>query len=201
MSVRSAEGHPVTEMLREWATGQVDAGDQVVQVLYDELRRIAAREFRRERPEHTLQPTALVHEAYLRLREVHGVVWESRDRFFGFAAHMMRRILVEQARRKAAAKRGGGCQRVTLDAAELVPSRRSPDLLAVDDALSALAEVDRRKARVVELRFFGGLTVQETATVLGLSPETVGREWRRAKAWLYQDLSEESDGADLAGAS
>lgn len=192
MTAHLADRQPVTEMLHEWATGHPEAGDQVVQILYDELKRIAVREFRRERPEHTLQPTALVHEAYLRLREVHGVVWENRNRFFGFAAHLMRRILVEQARKRATAKRGGSSRRVTLAEAEQVGTSRPPDLLAVDQALEALARMDKRKAAVVELRFFGGLTVEETAGVLGLSPETVGREWRRARAWLYQELSDPS---------
>jgi len=199
--IRSHAGcQPVTEMLQAWTAGEMEAGDRVVQLLYDELKRIAVREFRRERPNHTLQPTALVHEAYLRLREVHGIVWESRDRFFGFAAHLMRRILVEQARRRAAVKRGGDRSRVTLDEVALGGLGRAPDLLAVDEALSALAELDKRKARVVELRFFGGLTVRETAAVLDLSPETVGREWRRAKAWLYQELSNQEE-PGLASAS
>jgi len=199
--IRSHAGRqPVTEMLQAWTAGEIEAGDRVVQLLYDELKRIAVREFRCERPDHTLQPTALVHEAYLRLREVHGIVWESRDRFFGFAAHLMRRILVEQARRRAAVKRGGDRSRVTLDEAALGGLGRAPDVLAVDEALSALAELDRRKARVVELRFFGGLTIRETAAVLNLSPETVGREWRRAKAWLYQELSNRGE-PGLASAS
>lgn len=193
-----AERQPVTELLRVWATGVPEAGDHVVQILYDELKRIAARELGRERPEHTLQPTALVHEAYLRLREVHGVVWEDRNRFLGFAAHLMRRILVEQARRKATAKRGGSSHRVTVVEAALVGTDRPPDVLAVDEALSTLSRLDSRKAAVVELRFFGGLTAEETARVLGLSAETVGREWRRAKAWLYRELS---NGPRPAGAS
>lgn len=200
MTMRSAGVPQVTEMLHEWMAGEIEAGDQVVQALYDELKRIAVREFRRERPEHTLQPTALVHEAYLRLREVQGVVWESRDRFLGFAAHMMRRILVEQARRKAASKRGGGSYRVTLDDVALAVVGRAPDLLAVDEALEALTKLDRRKAAVVELRFFGGLTVRETAAVLGLSPETVKREWRRAKAWLYRELSQHAEEPEIASA-
>lgn len=175
-------------MLRNWADGDPRMADLVVSTLYEELKQIAAREFRRERSEHTLQVTALVSEAYLRLRDVHGISWESRAEFFGFVAHLMRRILVEHARRKVRAKRGGGAVRVTLEEAERLGTRRPHDLLALDAALGALGEVDARKAAVVELRFFGGLSQEETAAVLRLSPETVGREWRRAKAWLYQEL-------------
>ncbi len=180
---------PLTEMLRKWSAGDPRLADRAVPLLYDELKRIAARELRRERPEHTLQVTALVNEAYLQLRDVHGVAWEDRNRFLGFASHLMRRILVEHARKKGSAKRGGGGQRVTLGEASGVGSGRPPDLVALDDALGALAEIDARKAAVVELRFFGGLTEIETAEVLGLSPETIRREWRRAKAWLYQELA------------
>lgn len=164
--------------------------DRVVPLLYEELRRIAARELRRERPTHTLQATALVNEAYLRLRQVHGVTWEDRHQFLGFAAHLIRRILVEHARKRASAKRGGGSLRVTLAEAEVLGTGRRPDLVTLDDALTALAEIDPRKAAVVELRFFGGLSVEESAAVLRISPETVGREWRRAKAWLYHELAD-----------
>jgi RNA polymerase sigma-70 factor (ECF subfamily) len=180
---------PLTEMLRQWSEGDPRVADRIVPLLYEELKQIAARELRRERPEHTLQVTALVNEAYLRLRDVHGVTWENRSRFLGFASHLIRRILVEHARKKSSAKRGGGTVRVTLNEAGAVATGRPTDLVALDEALGALAEVDARKAAVVELRFFGGLTVEETAGVLGLSAETVGREWRRAKAWLYQELA------------
>lgn len=196
MTARPAERQPVTDMLREWARGHTEAGDQVVEIVYGELKRIAVREFRRELREHTLQPTALVHEAYLRLREIHGVVWEDRNRFFGFAAHLMRRILVEQARRRATAKRGGLGHRVTLAEVEQIGTSRPPDLLALEEALTTLGDLDPRKAAVVELRFFGGLNIEETAAVLGVSQETVGREWRRAKAWLFRELSGESENAD-----
>lgn len=179
----------LTEMIRHWSAGDPAMADRVVPALYQELRRIAAREFRRERSADTLQATALVSEAYLRLRDVHGIAWQDRDQFLGFAAHLIRRILVEHARKKAAAKRGGRGLHVTLSEAEEVAARRPPDLLALDEALRALGEVDARKAAVVELRFFGGLTVEETASALRLSPETVGREWRRAKAWLYQEMA------------
>lgn len=180
---------PVTDLLRLWSEGHPEVGDRVVQLLYRELKRIAAREFRRERPGHTLQATALVHEAYVQLRDVHGVVWKDRTQFLGFAAAVMRRILVERARRKAAAKRGGGLHRVTLAEAEEVGTDGPADLLAVDRALVELARMDRRKAAVVELRFFAGLTVRETAAALGLSPQTIDREWRRAKAWLFRELN------------
>ena len=187
--MRPPARQPLTELLRLWSEGDPRMADRVVPLLYEELKRIAARELQNERPEHTLQVTALVHEAYLRLRQVHGVTWDDRNQFLGFASHLIRRILVEHARKKAALKRGGGGQRVTLSEAEQLGMSRPPDLIVLDEALSALAELDLRKAAVVELRFFGGLTVEETAAVLGISPETVGREWRRAKAWLYQALS------------
>lgn len=180
---------PLTEMLRQWSEGDPRLADRVVPLLYEELKRIAARELRRERPEHTLQATAVVNEAYLRLRDVHGVTWENRSRFLGFASHLIRRILVEHARKRRSAKRGGGGLHVTLDEAAELGSRRPTDLIALDDALGALAGIDPRKAAVVELRFFGGLTEVEAAEVLAISPETVRREWRRAKAWLYQELA------------
>ncbi len=175
-------------MLRQWSEQDPEIADRVLATLYEELKRLAARELRRERPAHTLQATALVHEAYLRLRSVHGIAWRDRAQFLGFATHLMRRILVEHARRLAARKRGGGGRRVTLAEAEAVGTGRPVDLLALDDALGALERMDARKAAVVELRFFGGLTVEETAVALRVSPETVGREWRRAKAWLFQEL-------------
>ena len=184
---------PLTELLEQWSAGDSQAVDHVLPLVYEELHRIAAREFRRERPEHTLQATAIVHEAYLRLRHVHGVAWHNRHQFFGFAAHLIRRILVEHARSRGRAKRGSDYQRVTLAEASLVSVARPVDLLALDDALSTLTELDGRKATVVELRFFGGLTAEETAAVLGVSAETIGREWRRAKAWLYQQLAEAAE--------
>jgi RNA polymerase sigma factor (TIGR02999 family) len=168
--------------------------DRVVAQLYRDLKRIAAREFRRERPAHTLQATALVNEAYLRLRQVHGVAWANRRQFLGFAAHLMRRILVDHARVKGTARRGAGGLRVPLAEAEAVGGA-GIDLLALDGALEELARLDSRKAAVVELRFFGGLTLEEIAAALGLSPETIGREWRRARAWLYQALAPRGEAA------
>lgn len=179
---------PVTDLLREWVDGKSEGLDQLLPVLYEELHRIAERELRRETPDHTLQPTALVHEAYLRLRDVAGVSFADRHQFLGFAAHLIRRILVDHARRKRAQKRGAANLRVTLVEAEAVGMARSPDLIALDDALQTLASLDPRKNTVVELRFFGGLSADETASLLGLSAVTVHREWRRARAWLYREL-------------
>jgi len=181
----------VTQWLQRWSEGDKEAAARALPLVYDELRRIAARQLRQERGDHTLEATAIVHEAYLRLDEQDGLHWPSRTHFFAFAAHLMRRILVDHARHLNRAKRGAGTQRVTLSEAADLALPRSPDLEAVDDALRALEEVDPRKAAVVELRFFAGLTIEETAGQLGVSAETVGREWRRAKAWLYRELSRE----------
>ena len=179
----------ITRLLRLWASGDREAEAQVLPMVYDELRKIAARHLQRERNDHTLQATALVHETYLRLSQEHRLEWEGRAQFFAFAAHLIRRILVDHARHRRRAKRGGGAHRMTLAEAEEIFSTKPPDLVALDDALSSLAELDRRKAAVVELRFFGGLTLVETAAYLNVSPETVSRDWRRAKAWLYDELT------------
>jgi RNA polymerase sigma factor (TIGR02999 family) len=187
--MRAWTGREITQLLRSWASGNDEAEAQVLPMVYDELRRIAARHLRRERSDHTLQATALVHEAYLRLCQEHRLRWKGRAHFFAFAAHLIRRILVDHARHRNRAKRGGGTHRVTLAEAKEVFSAKQPDLIALDDALSSLAELDGRKAAVVELRFFGGLTLEETAAHLDVSPETVSRDWRRAKAWLYDELS------------
>jgi RNA polymerase sigma factor (TIGR02999 family) len=181
----------VTQWLQRWSEGDQEAAARALPLVYDELRRIAARQLRHERDDHTLEATAIVHEAYLRLAQQNGLHWPSRTHFFAFAAHLMRRILVDHARHLNRAKRGAGAHRITLSEAAGLALVRSPDLEAVDDALSALEEIDPRKAAVVELRFFAGLTIEETAAQLGVSPETVGREWRRAKAWLYRELSRE----------
>jgi RNA polymerase sigma factor (TIGR02999 family) len=188
----------LTQMLRQWAEGDPQSADRIVPLVYEELKRIAARELRRERAAHTLQATALVHEAFLRLRKIHGMELESRTRFLAFAAHVMRRVLVDHARRKGFAKRGGLGVHVTLSEAEQIGMSRPPDLVALDQALDKLGTIDRRKAEVVELRFFGGLSVEETAEVLHVSPETIKREWRRAKAWLYRELvgRDEATGGD-----
>ena len=180
----------VTLLLQRWSDGEREAAARVLPLIYRELRRIAARELRRERAGHTLQATAVVHEAFLSLEGVEGCRWLSRDHFFAFAAHLMRRVLVDHARRRKRTKRGGAAPHVPLSEVEAagLAFDRSPDLVALDDALSALQALDARKAAVVELRYFAGLSSEETAAALGISVETVGREWRRAKAWLYGEL-------------
>lgn len=180
-----------TDLLQAWNAGDRDAAAAVLSRVYDELRRIAAGYFRRERRDHTLQATAIVHEAYLRLVQDSGIEWQSRTHFVGTAAHLMRRILVDHARRRGTAKRGGAARRVTLVEAEALEMSRPPDLVEIDDALSDLTRIDERKASIVELRFFGGLTIDETAEHLQISPKTVVREWRRAKAWLFGRLKED----------
>ena len=161
--------------------------------------RIASRQLRRERSDHTLQATAIVNEAYLRLDGAEGFSWPSRAHFFAFASHLVRRILVDYARHQNRAKRGGRAEKVSLDEVADLAAAKSADLLAVDEALAGLEAIDPRKAAVVELRFFGGLTLEETAAQLGISPETVGREWRRAKAWLYKELQPSPPPGGAAG--
>ena len=180
----------VTELLLAWGGGDQSAVDRLIPLIYDELRRLAKSHLRRERPNHTLQPTALVNEAYLRLVDQDRTRWQNRAHFFGAAANVMRRILVDHARQKQAEKRGGGEQRVTL--AEDVAAAGQPDvnLLALDDALDRLAALDPQKSRIVELRYFSGLSVEETAEALGVSPATVTRHWRTAKAWLHREIGE-----------
>jgi RNA polymerase sigma-70 factor (ECF subfamily) len=180
--------HAITQLLQKWSTGDQEAAERVLPLVYDELRRIASQQLRRERSDHTLQATAIVHEAYLRLDGHDGFHWPSREHFYAFAAHLIRRILVDYARHQKRQKRGGGMEKVTLIEAVDLTTMKNLDLLAVDEALAALEAIDPRKAAVVELRFFGGLTLDETAAQLGISAETVGREWRRAKAWLYKEL-------------
>jgi RNA polymerase sigma factor (TIGR02999 family) len=182
-----------TELLRAWAGGERSALDRLAPRVYDELRRIAGHFMQGERPGRTVQTTALVHEAYLKLIDVTNVDWQHRAHFFAIAAQVMRHILLDQARRRVAAKRGGDAPRVVLDQVNLdqVPdtgSGRARELIALDDALNALATVDPRKAQVIELRFFGGLSVEEAAEVLKVSPDTVMRDWRLARAWLLAEL-------------
>ena len=181
----------VTELLQAWGGGDQAAFDELLPIVYDELRRLAGHYLRRERPNHTLQPTALVHEAYLRLVDQRQMQWQNRTHFFGAAAQVMRRILVDHARQHGAAKRGGAEQRVTLDEGVAFARERDVNLLALDDALNRLAEVDPQMSRLVELRFFGGLSIDDTAQVLGVSEATVTRQWRAAKAWLHRELSKE----------
>jgi RNA polymerase sigma-70 factor, ECF subfamily len=178
----------VTGLLVAWRGGDADALDRLFPLVYQELRRVAHRYMRDERRDCPLQTTALVHEAYLRLIDVTRVDWQSRTHFLAVSANMMRRILVEAARRRKADKRGGDASHVALDEGLIPPPDRSADLLALDDALEELATLSARKARVVELRYFGGLTVEETAEVLGISPETVGRDWKVARLWLRNEL-------------
>ncbi len=176
-------------MLAEWSeSGNREALDRLMPIVYDELRRQAARYLKHERQGHTLQTTALVHEAYVRLIDQAGVRWQNRAHFFGIAAEMMRRILVDHARRRRAAKRGGDSLKVTLDEAINASAEPNLDLIAVDGALTKLASLDQQQARVVELRFFGGLSVDETAEVLGISERTVKRDWSVAKAWIRREL-------------
>jgi RNA polymerase sigma-70 factor, ECF subfamily len=183
-----AQSSETTQLLRAWAGGDPDALERLTPRVYDELRRIAGQFMRNERPGRTIQTTALVHEAYLKLIDVTNVDWQHRAHFFAISAQIMRRILLDRARRRVADKRGGGTPRVNLDEVPDVGSGRARELIALDDALNALAEVDSRKARIIELRFFGGLTVEETAEVLKVSPETVLRDWRLARAWLLNEL-------------
>jgi RNA polymerase sigma factor (TIGR02999 family) len=178
----------VTHLLFEWSKGNSAALDQLMPVVYQELHKIASSYLRRERLDHTLQPTALINEAYLRLIDQNLPEWQSRAHFFGVAARLMRQILVEHARRHQAAKRGGQEQKVSLDEVVLFSKDRSADLVALDDALTALAAFDERKARVIELRYFGGLSVEETAEVVGISAPTVNRDQRFAEAWLEREL-------------
>jgi RNA polymerase sigma factor (TIGR02999 family) len=174
--------------LRAWAAGDPQALDRLTPRVYAELRRIAGHFMRNERPGRSLQATALVHEAYLRLIDIDNVEWEHRAHFFAIAAQIMRRILTDRARRRVAAKRGGATPPVNLDQLPGLGSSRASELIALDDALHALAEFDPRKARVIELRFFGGLTAEETAQVLKVSPDTVLRDWRLARIWLATEL-------------
>lgn len=179
----------VTELLNDWSKGNKEALDQLVPLVYDELRRQAARYLRREQVGHTLQTTALIHEAYLRLVDQRSVHWQNRAQFFGIAGQMMRRILVDHARTKKRAKRGGSDIRVSLDQAVSISSKKDLDIVALDEALGRLEEIDPQQSRIVELRFFSGLSVEETAAVLGISAATVKRDWSVAKAWLHREIS------------
>jgi RNA polymerase sigma factor (TIGR02999 family) len=180
----------ITEQLIAWSKGDAAALERLIPVVYQELRRMAGYYLRRENAGHSLQPTALVHEAYLRLIDQRRVEWQNRAHFFGVAAQMMRRILVDHAKAKHRQKRGGTAEPLTLDEQVNFTRERAAELIALDDALKALGEVDVRKSRVVELRYFGGLTVEETARVLDISTQTVTRDWNLAKAWLYQQLNQ-----------
>jgi RNA polymerase sigma-70 factor (ECF subfamily) len=178
----------ITQWLALCQGGDTDALEKLMPLVYDELHRQAAAFFNRERPGHTLQPTALVNEVYLRLVKQHEVAWQNRAQFFAVAAQMMRRILVSHARARQAAKRGGAEQRITLEEGLAAAPERDVNLLALDEALKKLAGMDPEKSRMVELRFFSGLSVEETADVMGVSPRTIDRQWRTAKAWLHREI-------------
>ena len=178
----------VTGLLLAWSEGEQTAFEKLVPLVYAELRRVAHRYMGRERPGHSLQTTALVNEAYLRLIDARRVRWQNRAHFFAVSAQLMRRILVDFARSRQYLKRGGGAQKVSLDEGMVVSKEQDQDLVALDDALKALAAIDARKGQVVELRFFGGLSVAETAEVLKVSPDTVLRDWRLAKVWLAREM-------------
>jgi RNA polymerase sigma-70 factor (ECF subfamily) len=183
----SAKG-AITQWLLDWGRSDKRALDQMLPVVYEELHRLASHYISRESPGHTLQPTALVHEAYLRLVDQRRVDWRNRAQFLGVAASMMRRILVNHARDRAARKRGGNPERVSLSLVESPSGRPDVELIALEEALQRLAALDERKSKVVELKFFGGLTIEEIAEVLGISGATVEREWAFARAWLYDAI-------------
>jgi RNA polymerase sigma factor (TIGR02999 family) len=179
----------VTRLLVNWSNGDRQALEALLPLVYDELRLLAGRYLRRERSGHTLQSTALVHEAYLRLIDQRNVQWQNRAHFFAVAAQMIRRILVDHARKTQTEKRGGHAPRLSLDEAMAVAQDRDVDLVALDDALNGLAEIDDQQAKIVELRFFGGLSIEETAEVLKISPATVKRDWVMAKSWLFREMT------------
>lgn len=184
----SSSGHNVTCLLKAWSAGDQSALEKLIPLVYGELHRAARRYMAGERSEHTLQTTALINEAYLQLVDFRHISWQNRAQFFGICAQLMRRILVDFARSRGSKKRGSDQAHLPLDEALIVSREPKADLIALDDALKALAAVDERKSRVIELRFFGGLSIQETAAVLKVSDETVKRDWRLAKAWLLREF-------------
>ncbi len=179
---------PVTELLIDWGKGDRSALDRLMPLVYAELHNVARRQLGYEQAGHTLQPTALVHETYLRLVDQERTEWRNRAQFFAIAAQMIRRILVDHARRRRAAKRGGEAERLEFDTPAAAPGLDTVDVLALDAALDALADLDAQQARVIEMRFYTGLSIEETAAALGISPATVNRDWVTAKAWLYRRL-------------
>jgi RNA polymerase sigma-70 factor (ECF subfamily) len=180
--------HQVTQLLKDWSNGDQAARDQLMPLVYEELRRMAHQHMRKERPGHTLQTSALVNEAFVKLVDQKDVHWQNRAHFFGIAAQLMRRILVDHARSRHYAKRGGDARQVSLDEVAIVSPERAAEVVALDDALTSLAATDPRKCQIVELRFFGGLSIEETAEVLAVSPGTVMRDWTLAKAWLRREM-------------
>jgi len=187
---KSPARHQITELLAEWRDGDQSALDELYPLVYDELHRLARRYMSRERKDHTLQTTALINEAYVRLVDQKNVNWANRSHFFAISAQIMRRILIDHARRHAYAKRGGGAQQVSLEEVAAITPAQGSDLMRLDEALKSLAERDPRRSQVVELRYFGGLNNEEIAGVLHVSENTVTRDWNMARAWLYQQLSE-----------
>jgi RNA polymerase sigma factor (TIGR02999 family) len=182
--------HVITQLLAEWRDGNQSALDELYPLVYDELHRLARRYMSRERKGHTLQTTALINEAYVRLVDQKNVHWANRSHFFAISARIMRRILIDHARRHGYAKRGGGAQQVSLEEVAAITPNASRELVRLDEALKSLAEMDPRRSQVVELRYFGGLNNEEIAGVLNISANTVTRDWNMARAWLYQQLSE-----------
>ncbi|HEY9503792.1 MAG TPA: sigma-70 family RNA polymerase sigma factor [Pyrinomonadaceae bacterium] len=181
--------HEITQLLDKWSSGNQSALDELYPLVYDELHRLASRYMSRERKGHTLQTTALINEAYVRLVDQRNVHWANRSHFFAISAQIMRRILIDHARSHAYAKRGGGQQKVSLDETATLQVSRAAALISLDEALLSLAEIDKRRSQVVELRYFGGLSNEEIAQALGISPNTVTRDWNMARAWLYQQLA------------
>jgi RNA polymerase sigma factor (TIGR02999 family) len=187
--VQASSSDRVTQLLVRWRGGDRHALDALMPLVYDELRRLAHYYLQRERSDHTLQSTALVHEAYMRLLGQKLPDWQSRAHFFGVAARLMRQILVEYARGHQAAKRGGDACKVTLDEGALIPQKTDVDVILLDDALQDLAKLDEQQSRIVELRFFAGLSIDDTSEVMGISPSTVAREWTTARIWLHREIS------------
>ena len=181
--------HEVTRLLKAWSDGDQSALDKLMPLVYGELHRLAHQHMRREKPGHLLQTSALLNEAYMRLVDQSQIRWESRTHFFGIAARLMRQILVDEARRRSYAKRGGGTIQVPFDEAAAARQEQSVNVMALDDAMKSLEKIDERKSRIVELRFFGGLSIEETAEVLKVSPGTVMRDWTFTRAWLRKEMS------------
>ena len=193
IEVTTLPKNAVTQLLLRWSEGDKAALGKLMPLVYRELRRLAGHYMRRERPGHTLQASALVNEAYLRLVDYRRMQWQNRAHFFAVAAQAMRRVLVEHARSRQYAKRGGTAQRISLDDVAVLTDQQAAELVALDDALTSLEALDARKARIVELRYIGGLSIEEAAETLGVSTATVERDWRSAKAWLYRAISQKKD--------
>jgi RNA polymerase sigma factor (TIGR02999 family) len=179
----------ITQLLTNWSHGEKEALERLVPLVYPELRRMAKRQMARENPNHTLQTSALINEAYLKLVDSQNIDWQNRGHFFAVSAQVMRHILIDHARQHLYDKRGGGAQHVPLEEAEIIKDERAADLMALDEALSILAKLDSRRSQIIELKFFGGLNAEEIAEVMNISPATVQREWRAAKAWLHHTMS------------